>query len=139
VITAQPIQDDRFAACGCCGEIGLVGVADPLPIIEVEDGVFRCEKHVGRLPCCIEGCGRTFAMKDDDTYHHRMMCGLHWRSGPKHLRDRVAKLRRLAKRRGWSDRLLWLHGRAWEANRKAIVEGRSFDLAEVNKLFGWSE
>ncbi|WP_152663872.1 hypothetical protein [Sphingomonas sp. SRS2] len=76
-------------------------------------------------------------MKDGDTYHHAVMCGRHWRLGPKRLRHRDRALRRLAKKRGWTDRIAWLHHRNWESVRRAVEEGGRIDMTEINAIFGW--
>lgn len=144
------LEKVRAPACGCCGKIERDVVGDRWQITtkrERQGGViyWRCEKHVGRNPCCIEGCGKTFALKPDqdgrgaEDYSWRMMCGRCWRQAPKWMRDRVSKIRRLARRRGWTDKIHRLHGMAWEACHRAIVDGRRLDETEINKLFGWDE
>jgi hypothetical protein len=123
-------------ACGCCGEIerGVVGGRWQITLRRFNiDGEthWRCEKHVGRNPCCIEGCGKTFAHKDGADYETRFMCGRCWRQAPKWMRDRESKLRRLAKRRGWPERHHRLHHMAWEACRRWIERARNGEGAEV--------
>ena len=98
--------------CGCCGEIdrgsdGHYGWV--ITTRQVSPDHWRCQKHVGRLPCIIVGCTKTFAMKGDDNYDCEIVCGRHWRMAPKPMRDKVSKIRRLAKRRGWTDQLARVH------------------------------
>lgn len=134
--------------CGCCGknryEAKLKLVAGISGDPDTGNHQWRCEKHIGRNPCCIEGCGKTFALQPDkdgrgaEDYSWRIMCGKCWRQAPKWMRDRVAKIRRLARRRGWTDRIQRLHGMAWEACYRAIVDGRRLDMTEINKMFGWA-
>ncbi len=108
--------------------------------------IYRCEKHVGRNPCCIVGCGRTFAHRTDDIdgrgaegYGWTLMCGRHWRQAPKYMRDAVARVRRDAKRQGWTDGNLGRHSRLWERCRRAIETGETLDEAEIGRLCGWDE
>lgn len=127
-------ENGRSCACTCCG----LGNRET-KLEHVGGGHFRCEKHVGRLPCIIIGCGRTFKMANEDTYDHIIMCGRHWRMGPKRLRDRQTKLRRLAKRRGWTGQLIRMANGNWERVRKIVDDGGCLDIAEINKLMGWDE
>jgi hypothetical protein len=65
-----PIQRERMRIvpaprCGCCGSLWWRDAwsnSGPLKLvvdaIHPAAKVWRCEKHVGRNPCCIEGCGR---------------------------------------------------------------------------------
>lgn len=123
-------------SCGCCGKIerGVVGDRWQISLRQARiDGetYWRCEKHVGRNPCCIEGCGKTFAHKGDRDYDTTMMCGRCWRQAPKWMRDRASKIRRLAKRRGWTDQLCRIHDMAWQACRRWIERARNADPGEV--------
>ena len=127
----------RPPSCGCCG--GKAWLDKPMVLTEVEPMVWRCEKHVGRLPCCIEGCGKTFAMKGDDSYQGIVMCGRHWRMAPKRMRDLESLIRKRAKRRGWTRRLIRQHDWIWQRARRAIDRGGEFDMTEINKMFGWEE
>lgn len=126
----------EVAQCGCCGAVstGPGWIADG-KLIEVAWGVFRCRQHVGRSPCCIDGCGKTYAGAHDQIF----MCGEHWRQAPRLMRDAVARVRRIAKRRGWDDALHARYDRLWNRTWRAIRDGRRLDEAEINALFGWSE
>jgi hypothetical protein len=138
-----PIQRERMRIvpaprCGCCGSLWWRdGWSDSGPLKLVVDAVhpaakvWRCEKHLGRNPCSIEGCGKTFAHKGDDGYDCLIMCGRCWRQAPKWMRDRASKIRRLAKRRGWTDQLCRIHHMAWQACRRWIERARMTDIAEV--------
>lgn len=137
----------------CCGAVvnceSSVRLADRqrFPLTHVADvhgkPVWRCDRHVGRNPCCIEGCGRTFAHKGDtdgrgaEDYSWRVMCGRCWRKAPKFMRDAVARVRRDARRQGWTDRNHAPHGRLWERCRRAIEQGQHLDQAEIERMFGW--
>lgn len=141
-----PIAWDEFTlvpatACGCCGQFSADKRGGPWTTTfkEVEREIWRCEKHVGRLPCCIEGCGRTFAMKPDDSYRGTVMCGAHWRQAPKYMRDAVARLTRRIRKPKRTDNLDHLyarHHRLWMRCRRAIVEGQNLDMAEIERMFG---
>jgi hypothetical protein len=134
-------------ACGCCGIVrqGDWKNAQPMRLVARIDGrpIWRCDRHVGRNPCCIEGCGRTFAHKCDtdgrgaEDYSWRVMCGRCWRKAPKFMRDALARVRRDAKRQGWTDRHHARHGRLWERCRRAIEQGQYLDQAEIERMFGW--
>ena len=127
-------------ACGCCGAYR------PADLRESFDqswaAALRCERHHLRLPCIITGCGRTFRLELCDSWESRVVCGRHWRLAPRYMRDRVARLRKLASRRGWPDRLRRLHGLAFEAVVRAIertggVGGEGhIDIAEIERMFG---
>lgn len=138
--------------CGCCGahqmvmvymvdeQFGgdhfLVGGEAPR---EVEPCVFRCEKHVGRAPCCIDGCGRTFALDAGHGYDVTFICGKHWREAPRYMRDRVKWLRQRAEKLDWPDRLARLYSKAFDRAVRSVREGRRLDMDEINKLFGWDD
>lgn len=138
-----PIQRERMRIvpaprCGCCGSLWWRDASSDsgrlkLVVDHVHPArkVWRCEKHMARNPCCIEGCRKTFAHKGDDSYDGRVMCGRCWRQAPKWMRDRESKIRRLGKRRGWDDRLCRLHHMAWEACRRWIERVRRADPAEA--------
>jgi len=124
-LTKVEVRKVRMPACGCCGA-NPSGYNPPWrPIREVAPGIWRCEKHVDRNPCCIAGCGKTFAHKGDDSYENRVMCGKCWRQAPRWMRDREARIRKLCNKRGWPHRLARLHGMAWEACHRKIVRQRS--------------
>lgn len=148
----EPLRKVPGPACGCCGarywSANRYDATRPKMVVESANPlrrVWRCEKHIGRNPCCIEGCKRTFAHKDDgdgrgaESYHWTVMCGHCWRQAPKWMRDRVTKIRRLARRRGWTEQISRLHSMAWGACHRAIVNGRRLDEAEINKMFGWDQ
>jgi site-specific DNA-cytosine methylase len=135
-LTGMSLEKVAAPACGCCGDIprGVVGDRHQIVLHQARHyGVtyWRCEKHVGRNPCCIEGCGKTFAHKDDRDYDTTIMCGRCWRQAPKWMRDRESRVRRLAKRRGWTDQLCRIHHMAWHACQRWIERARSDDPGEV--------
>lgn len=127
--------------CGCCGS--------PDASIVVEETfaaypVYRCERHVGRNPCCIPGCGRTFAHNTENAdgrgaedYSWIIICGRHWRLVPRYMRDIVSRVRRDARRQGWTQRNRRRHGRLWERCRRAILEGQRLDADEIERMFGF--
>lgn len=142
---SAPIEWEHFElvdaiACGCCGRWSSYG-GHPMnnDFREVAPDRWRCEKHVNRLPCIVDGCGKTFAMQPDDTYYTRTVCGKHWRLAPLRMRRHVTSIRKKARRIGWTDRLLRLHNLAWERAVRTIQDGQRLDMTEINKLFGWDE
>jgi hypothetical protein len=100
---------------------------------------WRCPDHVGRAPCCIEGCGRTFALSDGDDYGVTYICGKHWRLAPKKWRAHLTRLRAIARRTGWTLRLRELDDKVWSRCRRAAEKAARGDLdkAEIDRMFGW--
>jgi len=95
-------------------------------------------QHRGRAPCCIEGCGRTFALNGDG-YDVTYICGKHWRLAPKKWRAHVTRLRAIARKHGWTERLARLDDLAWQRCRRAAQRAAAGDLdkAEIDRMFGW--
>jgi hypothetical protein len=98
---------------------------------------------VGRNPCLVEGCRRTFAHNPKDAdgrgpegYNWTIICGAHWRQTPKYMRDAIARVRRLGKQRGWNDNLHVRHHRLFERCCRAIREGQRLDVSEIERMFG---
>lgn len=127
--------------CPCCGKHSY---QEPLTLVLHHENdlrrQYRCEKHVGRLPCLIAGCGRTFKLTGDDCYQVRVICGRHWRLAPRYMRDRVRSLRKKAERLNWPVRLQRLYSQAFEltvraAERRLNDEG-FIDVAEIERMFG---
>lgn len=128
----------RAPHCGCCGSLTGGGTwKTPLALIRIRTGEHRCERHVGRIPCCIDGCGRTFAAGADG-YDQQIICGPHWRQAPRTMRDAVARVRRKARRHGWTVELRERHHRLWSRTVRAVREGQRLDETEINALFGWA-
>lgn len=133
---------ERACCCQCCGKNSYqeritlaLGHTDP------SRRLWRCERHWGRLPCIIEGCGRTYAIdgptgSNSHKYRSIIMCGKHWRQAPKYMRDTEARVRRIAKKRGWTDDLLIRHHRIWERCHRAIREGQNIDMRQIEEMFG---
>ena len=128
------IRPTASIACGCCGK----GLPEVDCLQRVAEDEWRCAKHIRRAPCCIEGCGRTFAI-DEDGYHVVFMCGTHWRMGPKRMREATAAIRRRAKKAGWDDRLRERHHQMWHRTRRAIERtlAGDVDMRVIERLFGW--
>jgi hypothetical protein len=82
--------------------------------------VWSCYKHLGRLPCIIEGCGRTYRLEADESYATRVVCGRHWRMSPRYMRDAVRRVSRIAAKRGWDDTLYERHSRLWDRCIRAV-------------------
>lgn len=136
--------------CRCCGGRVIFeskAIAESIPY-----GQRRCEKHVGRDPCAIEGCSRTTATPkgagpDDGS---RWLCSVHWKIGvpPRSmLRRQYHRYFRLAKRHGWEAKIgssmqplrvrFWLFWhKLVEIARKRCSDG-DIDVAEIHRMFGW--
>lgn len=121
--------------CGCCGTLGLIKRVGPNGA-DPRDWRYRCEKHVGRAPCLIDPCGRTFALDPHQDYSWEFLCGTHWRQGPRRIRDQIRAIGRKAKKFGWNERLAFLHDHAWRRLIHAIREPQRIDLREIELLFG---
>ena len=72
----------------------------------------------GRQRCVVPGCGRTF--KDEG--HEEIICGRHWRLADKRLRMLVTRVRRKARRIGWTPQLVSLDNRIWNRARDQAIE-----------------
>ena len=72
----------------------------------------------GRQRCCVPGCGRTF--KDEG--HQEIICGRHWRLADRRVRDLMTKVRRKARRIGWTPQLIRLDGVLWAKGRDQAIE-----------------
>lgn len=124
-------------ACGCCGAGSFItakGVRTYDALVMTPAG-WRCPKHIGRNPCLIEGCGRTFDATDRPGT--TFICGTHWREAPKYMRRRVTKLRKAGEKRHWPPRYIRAHKKAFDLAVRAVKEGRSMDIDEINKMMGW--
>lgn len=119
--------------CGCCGQQEAVRLVVNHP--DPARRVIRCDKHLDRIPCLIEGCGRTFGLKGEEDYHYVTLCRTHWNSAPVYMRRRHSRLRRLAKRRG-DPRIERMATAAWWRCAEAVQAGQTLDLSEIEKLFG---
>lgn len=119
--------------CACCGWFA----NEERKVTEPEAGHVRCEKHVGRNPCIIDGCGRTF--DNDGHYTTRFVCGKHWRMAPAELRKSVKRIEKMAKKIGWKLVLRKRHTQLWDRAIKRIegVLAGDIDMEEINKLMGW--
>lgn len=119
-------------SCGCCGWFG-----EDRKVREVEPGHVRCDRHTGRNPCVIDGCGRTFDNKGH--YSTTFVCGTHWRMVPIELRKSVKRIERMAKKLGWVLILRKRHTQLFDRGIERIkgVLAGDIDMNEINKLMGW--
>lgn len=103
---------------------------------------FRCRKHVGRNPCLVEGCKRSFKAENGYGNEHNI-CGTHWRelvpvgSPERRIYNRFF---RRAKRFGWTDSTVDAFNRFWAALvRRVRARARGdVDMREINRIMGWS-
>lgn len=126
--------------CYCCGNFGRNIVGDQLinlhlvrPAMGEIPAEYRCDRHLGRNPCEIDLCGRTFASNDVD---EMFVCAKHWRQAPKYMRDAVARVRRIGHRLDWPEAIRSRHHRLWHRAFRAIVEGHNLDIARIEREFG---
>jgi hypothetical protein len=124
------VRKARRPCCECCGgnPWGYGPRRRWVKIQEVDDGTWRCEKHLGRNPCAIEGCGKTRANRRPSSDDH--LCGAHWKFTPQVRKLIYRKLWRLAKknaRKGIGDRQGFtpeLNARYWRNWHRLIQETR---------------
>lgn len=125
-ITEMVVRKVRRPCCECCGANPHGRDRPRRGLQQVADGTWRCEKHVGRNPCAIEGCGKTRASKHPASDSH--LCGPHWKMAPHPLKLVYRRLWRLAKRnvrrrigdeQGWTENLSSRYWRNWYR----LVEG----------------
>ena len=130
---------DSVPTCGCCGtDVGVTGYYQGR--IDPEALHHRCEKHVDRNPCLVEGCGRTFA--SDGNYRIEFVCGKHFRLAPIAVRRGIKNIERLAKKHGWKLILQRRHEQLWARAVRGIKAALAgdidvLDMAEVNRVMGW--
>jgi hypothetical protein len=132
--------------CQCCGERAVHD--DELQTVVDYRGIVRCAKHVGRNPCLIEGCGRTFKAQGRGQgfwyANDQIICGQHWRGLiPPGSRERrvLQRIARVARRIGWTDDLSNRESRIWR-HITAIARARAagdIDMDEVSRLMGWDK
>ncbi|ALC13794.1 hypothetical protein [Sphingopyxis sp. 113P3] len=131
---------EKVPTCGCCGtDQGLTAVYDGR--IDAAARHYRCEKHVERIPCAIEGCRRTYKLELGDSYSSRVVCGKHWRLAPKHMRDAVARVRRIGVKANWPRPIINRFCRLWERTVRAAQSAAAgdIDVAEINRVMGWDQ
>jgi hypothetical protein len=122
--------------CTCCGVHWTISGEKPH---------FRCEKHVGRNPCGIEGCKCTtkaVPCLSIDEY----LCSKHYRP-----LTTISERRTLARARRWHKKAEKRRDRAemdrsailwWRLLRRMVKHARrrsagDIDMTEINKMFGW--
>lgn len=75
-----------------------------------------------RAHCVVLGCRRTFKRDPGDDDSAEYICGDHYRLASPGLRRFRAKLKRLARRLGWTMRLVRLDNWCWERVKKQATE-----------------
>lgn len=127
----------RARVCACCGKHSYQA-----EIKEVDAGPprqYRCDRHLGRNPCLVPGCGRTTEGKRPRLNSY--ICGPHWKLVPRRQKTVYNRIWRLQRKSGgWTDTLLARYWRIWPAiARTAIARSRGdvdLDIAEIEKMFG---
>lgn len=121
---------EKVPSCRCCGERARANL--------------RCEKHLRRNPCVVEGCRRTVEAANGELADNQAICGHHWRCFvPSGSPERRAYHRfwRLAKKQGgWDHNLIKRFERFWDG-LAARVRRRSadgyLDQRTIEAMFGW--
>jgi len=73
-----------------------------------------------RLPCLVPGCRRTLAPADPA--HTEGLCAKHWPMADKRRRALLARVRRKARRLGWTPALIRLEARLWAICKAQAIE-----------------
>lgn len=73
-----------------------------------------------RIPCVVPGCRRTHLPLDPT--HNECICAKHYPTTDKRRRALLARVRRKAKRIGWTPALRRLEGTLWLALRAQAIE-----------------
>lgn len=133
----MPAEDDfPEIRCGVCQRS-----IDEVAFMHQQNGCHRCDKHIDRNPCAIDGCQRTQKAKngysDDD-----WVCSEHWKiiCPPRSkLRAAYNRFWRISRRGGWTPAL---GRRFWRFWRGLLKRGQrkcagDIDQAEIDRLFGW--
>jgi hypothetical protein len=142
--------DPMSLRCGVC-----LKTVDEVAFLHNINGCQRCDKHVGRDPCAIDGCSRTTAAHEGPSgfeYHDQMfICSTHWRAGcPAGSPERrvLNRLFRVAKKKGGFDQntkaiyhLRRRYWRVWATVVKRVQRrcGGDIDKREIDQLFGWDK
>ena len=126
--------------CGVCGTRGGFGVT----MYGSKDWTqIRCERHIDRNPCAIEGCKRTREAGNAGLASDQYLCGEHWR---KYVppRSRLRKLYhahfRRGKREGWTMKRHRQFHRFWDflvSVARKRHEGGFLHETEINRIMGW--
>jgi hypothetical protein len=136
---------ERVPCCDCCGDDFACVRDRGGSISHFSNGQVRCDRHIDRNPCAIEGCARTTAApKSGAVGDDQWLCAEHWRRlVPPRSRLRRAYLaffRRAKRQGGWDEDLKRRFWRFWDAvvrtARRRATQGR-LDEAEINRMFGW--
>lgn len=72
-----------------------------------------------RTPCVVFGCRRTFRRDADDDGDCEYICGDHYRLADRRLRRFRTRIKRAARKLGWTPRLIDMDMRAW---RRAVQQ-----------------
>lgn len=136
--TCDAVVSDRFVrkvrtpACECCGGNPWGRDRPRRTVQKVADGTWRCEKHIGRNPCFVEGCGKTRAAKRPSS--EDCICGAHWRLVPLRLKQRDRRIWKHVRRHGWDDALARRYWRNWECivrRTRAIINPPKMDIGTL--------
>ncbi len=107
----------------------------PIRPVEHEDEIgFACAFHIGRAPCLIPFCGRTFKVEAGSSFLEcEFLCGKHFRMAPAGMRSRLKRIERIAKKRGfWTEGQSRAHSYWWKKIKASIMGDLSgFDFSDA--------
>lgn len=130
--------------CRVCGETAAFEKGATVEQEQERPHAWRCQKHVDRNPCVIEGCKRSTDARGNLEVDG-WMCGEHWRRyvPPRSRARRLyhAHFRR-AKKHGWTAdnrRSFWRYWERLVSRARAHATEGHLDVNEINKLMGWDD
>lgn len=140
MISREPLDPRTCAICGS---------AQIVPHPGGHFSPYRCQKHIDRNPCAIEGCRRTTSAASRNGDRHsgniRWICPDHWRRlVPPRSRARRAYHAhfRGARKFGWTQERTEAFWRFWillvRRARRRAAEGY-VDVAAINRTMGWED
>lgn len=134
----REITIERAPCCACCGRTRFTATLKRVGEYDAPKQ-WRCEQHVGRNPCVVEGCSRTCAGRHPNLSSY--ICGRHWKLVPRSMKLVYSRIWRLQKKSGgWTDTLIARYWRIWPRIVSVAVNkargGEYLDLAALEREFG---
>lgn len=132
--------------CGVCQRS-----IDEVAFFHNSNGCQRCDRHVGRDPCAIDGCEHTRKATDHFYQDKAWICSEHWkivcppRSKTRQVYNRFWRI--AAKLGGWDAKtpeLVKLKRRFWRFWDALVKRGNrmlagDIDQKQIDKMFGWDK
>ena len=138
----EVVNGMTFACCRVCG----IDEVDPAMHDFQRPDLFRCDRHLDRNPCVIDGCKRSFAAPNGQLSLEIHICAKHWKRfcPPRSARRRAyhSFFRKAKKLEDWTPELRADFWSFWDqlvrsarARHAAGAEGH-IDVDQINKMFG---